>query len=96
MHGIEDLAALNTDLQTHLVAQLRQLIRELRKAAQGDIHDHDHVEHAGQNGLRDIQNIGLMMRERSAHARDDADGIVRQFALLRQIVIIKDLFILIN
>ena len=47
-----------------------------RRARPADIHEHDHGEHAAEDGLADVEDVDVDARERDADSRDDADAVV--------------------
>ena len=78
MHHIKDIFLLQCDRYSDLIPDLLKFRCNCCKifVLLLNIHDHDHVEHAGEYRLRNILNVRVMMGERRADAGDDADGIV--------------------
>lgn len=78
MHGVEDIFPLNADVYAEARAfrvQNRGDFAE-RNARFLDIHEHDHGEHAAQNGLGDVEDVDIDGGESNADARDDAHAVV--------------------
>ena len=77
MHAFEDLALLEADLETHVAAELRESRRDVlgRLAAGRAVDDHHHVEVVLHDGLRDIEDVDLRLREIRAGLRQDADRV---------------------
>ena len=77
MHAFEDLALLEADLETHVAAELRESSRDVlgRLAAGRAVDDHHHVEVVLHDGLRDVEDVDLRLREIGAGLGEDADRV---------------------
>ena len=66
------------DLHPHLSGQSVHLLVQLLvgDAALGDVHQHDHGEHALQDALGDVLDVDVQLTAKARDAGDDAHGVV--------------------
>jgi hypothetical protein len=78
MHGVEDIFPLNADVYAEPLAFLVQNRGDVAKgyACFLDVHEHDHGEHAAEDGLGNIQNVDVDSSEGDADSRDNAHAVV--------------------
>ena len=77
MHLLEDLGLLAADLEAHAAADLAEFGGDVLEwlAALRDIDDHHHVEVVLDNGLRDVEDVDLGLREMRAGLGKNAHGV---------------------
>ena len=78
MHRVENFLAGEVDLHPHLLGQGVHALVQLLMAdtALGDIHQHDHGEHAMQNALGHVLNVDIQFAAKSRDFGDHANGIM--------------------
>jgi len=78
MHLFEDLALLTAYLESDLHAELRHLATDLVECllTKRKINNHHHVEITACDGLRDIQNVDVVLRQVHAGLRENADRVL--------------------
>ena len=78
MHLLEDLSALEADLEPEIASELRESRGDVlgRLAALCAIDDHHHVEVVLHDRLRDVEDVDLRLREVRAGLGKDADRVL--------------------
>lgn len=78
VHAGENLFSLTVDGHADLLAYFCQLFRHIIKGllGPGNIYDHHHIEILLQNGLSDIQNVYVILRQIIAGLCYDANSVL--------------------
>lgn len=78
MHLLEDLGALEADLEAHVAAEFGEPRRDVlgRFAAGRAVDDHHHVEVVLHDGLRDVEDVDLRVREIRAGLGENTDRVL--------------------
>ena len=78
VHRVENFLAGEVDLHPHLSGQSVHLLVQLLvgDAALGDVHQHDHGEHALQDALGDVLDVDVQLTAKARDTGDDAHGVV--------------------
>ena len=81
MHLLEDLGLLAADLEAHAAADLAEFGGDVLegRAALREVDDHHHVEIVLDDGLRDVEDVDLRLREMRAGLGEDAHGILAHY-----------------
>ena len=77
MHLLEDLGLLAADLEAHAAADLAEFGGNVLegRAALREVNDHHHVEVVLNDGLRDVEDVDLRLREMRAGPGENADRV---------------------
>jgi len=78
VHGVEDIFPLNANRHAEALALRVQNVGDFAKgnARVLDIHEHDHREHAAEDGLGDVEDVDVDSGEGDADSRDDAHAVL--------------------
>ena len=74
LHALEDVFALELDLDADLLAQFLEVLGKGQEllGGLGGVHNHHHVEETADDGLRDVLNVDIGLIEISCDSGDDS------------------------